>query len=85
VDLEQRRVRWRREFERGALGRPRIASRTVFVGESEGAFMALRLENGEEVSRLEYGNGFTAPATVARGRGFVVSNGGTLFAFSYAR
>lgn len=85
VDLEQRRVRWRRVFERGALGQPRISARTVFVGESEGAFMALKLESGEEVSRLEFGNGFTAPATVARGRGFVVSNGGTLFAFDYER
>ncbi len=83
MDLEQRRIRWRRSFERGAPGKPGIDAETVFVGESEGGFMALSLQSGKEMSRLEYGNGFSAPAAVARGRGFVVTNGGTLLAFAY--
>jgi hypothetical protein len=68
--------------ERGAPGRPQIAGQVVFVGETEGAFLALSLANGKEIARLEFGHGFTAPAVTGRGRGFVVSNGGTLFAFN---
>lgn len=81
--LEQRRIRWRRSLERGAPGKPRIEGETLFVGESEGGFMALSLHSGKEISRLEYGYGFSAPAALARGLGFVVSNGGTLLAFRY--
>lgn len=82
LDLEERTVRWRRPIERGAPSDPRIAGGAVLVGESEGAFVALSLVDGRELGRLEAGGGFSAPAAVHEGIGFIVSNGGSLLAFA---
>ncbi|MBN1656138.1 MAG: PQQ-binding-like beta-propeller repeat protein [Deltaproteobacteria bacterium] len=83
LDLESRTLLWRFAVERGAPGEPTIAEQMVFVGESGGAFLALSLKNGAEIARIEFGHGFSAPASTAKGRGFVLSNSGTLLAFNY--
>jgi outer membrane protein assembly factor BamB len=72
---------WRHAFERGAPSTVSIANGQVLVGESNGSFISLDVDTGAELSRFESGYGFSARAAVARGRGFVLSNGGTLFAF----
>jgi outer membrane protein assembly factor BamB len=81
LDLEERSVLWRRRMQRGAPGDPRISGGTVLVGESQGAFVALSMANGNELGRVEAGDGFSATAAIHGELGFVVSNGGSLFAF----
>jgi len=76
-----REERWRRRAERGAMTPPVVSDGLLLVGESEGSFLGLDIRQGREVARLDAGNGFAASAAVAAGRGFVLSNGGTLYAF----
>jgi outer membrane protein assembly factor BamB len=76
-----RAVMWRRSFKRGAPTQAAAIGDVVLVGETDGAFLALRLTDGTEVGRVESGTGFSARPVIAAGRAFVVSNGGTLFAF----
>lgn len=83
LDAHTRDLLWNYEIIRGAPGVPTIDEQTVFVGESDGAFLALSLRNGEEIARIEFGHGFSAPASLTDGRGYVVSNSGTLMAFNY--
>jgi outer membrane protein assembly factor BamB len=83
VDVETHQLLWQYEIKRGAAGQPTIADQKVFVGESEGSFLALSLQTGQEIARIEFGFGFSATASVKHGRGFVMSNGGTLLAFNY--
>ncbi len=83
MDLRDRRVMWTRAVRRGAAGAPEVARGEVYVGESQGAFLALSLRTGHEIARMEFGHGFSAPASLSGGRGFVLSNGGTLLAFNY--
>lgn len=80
---EDREVRWRHAIERGSPTAPTIAGRQVLVGTSNGAFLALSIDSGRERGRFEAGHGFSARAAAEGGLGFVVSNGGSLFAFSY--
>jgi hypothetical protein len=42
--------------------------------------IALDVASGDELGRLESGHGFVARAAVAHGRGFIVTNSGTLLA-----
>jgi outer membrane protein assembly factor BamB len=83
MDVRTRELLWQYEILRGAPGEPTIDGEKVFVGESGGAFLALSLQTGQEIARIEFGHGFSAPASLARGRGFVLSNSGTLMAFNY--
>ncbi len=83
MDAQTRKLLWRYEILRGAPGEPTIDGQKVFVGESGGAFLALSLQTGREIARIEFGHGFSAPASLARGRGFILSNSGTLLAFNY--
>lgn len=84
LGLPDRAVLWTHRVLRGSAGVPSIAGDYVLVGENTGGFLALALPTGEELSRFESGYGFSAPASIADRRGFVVSNGGTLFAFALA-
>ena len=81
MSKDDRSVYWTHAFERGSLSRPVVAAGTVLVAEKGGPFVALDAESGFEVNRMEAGYGFSAPPAVAQGLGFVVSNGGSLFAF----
>jgi outer membrane protein assembly factor BamB len=81
-DTGTRRARWRRAVRRGAPGTARVERGVVLVGENLGGFLALSLDTGAELSRFESGHGFTAECAVAGRLGFVVSNGGSLFAFA---
>lgn len=81
VDRESRDILWRKRIPRGAPGEAIVARDLVLVGESQGGFVTLALQSGRELGRFETGHGFSARASVADGRGFILSNGGTLFAF----
>ena len=83
IGLPDHERRWRKRLGRGSPTSPVIAGRHILVGESTGSFLALTLESGREVGRFDAGHGFTAPAAVRGGLGFVLSNGGSLFAFTY--
>jgi len=83
LGLDDREVRWRHPIERGSPSAPTITGDQVLVGASNGPFLALALDSGQEQGRFEAGHGFSAPAAARGGLGFVVSNGGSLFAFSY--
>lgn len=82
IDRVDREVLWRRRIPRGSPSEPIVAQDLVLVGESQGGFVTLALQSGRELGRIETGHGFTAPAAVVSGRGFVMSNGGTLYAFA---
>lgn len=82
LDRVDRTVVWRKTIPRGAPTEPVIAQDLVLVGESQGGFLTLALQSGQELGRIETGHGFTAQASVADGRGFILSNGGVLYAFA---
>ena len=83
MDRRTHAIIWNHPVKRGAPSESAVAEGLVFVGESEGGFLALSSRTGEETARIESGHGFSAAASVKDGRGFLISNGGTLFAFSY--
>lgn len=83
IGAQDRERRWQKRLGRGSPTAPVIAGRHILVGESTGSFLALALESGREVGRFDAGYGFSARASVRGGLGFVVSNGGSLFAFTY--
>ncbi|MCC6874667.1 MAG: PQQ-binding-like beta-propeller repeat protein [Sandaracinaceae bacterium] len=78
----EREVLWRKRPPRGAVGHPTLVGDLVLYGETQGGFITASMATGEEIGRIEVGTGFTAPATVADGRGFILSNGGVLLAFA---
>lgn len=75
---------WRRHAIQGAPGVPVIAAGNVFVPESQDGMVALDIQSGAERGRLHTAHGITTPASLADGQGFVLSNAGRLYAFSYA-
>lgn len=78
-----KRLLWAHPIERGVGTAPVIANQAVLVGETEGGFIALSLETGHEINRIESGSGFSAPAAVLGNRAYVLSNGGLLYAFHF--
>ncbi len=84
LDRLSREIVWRKRLPRGAPSIPVVASDLVMFGESMGGFVTVALQDGEELGRIETGHGFTARAAFHQGRGFVLSNGGTLYAFAVA-
>lgn len=82
LDRETREVAWRRPLERGAPGQPVIhASGVVLVAESTGSLVVVDLRSGRELGRLDAGRGFGARPALAGRLGWIMSNGGQLFAF----
>ncbi len=82
VDRSDHSTIWRKRLPRGAPGRPMVAGDLVLFGESQGGFVTLDLSSGEELGRFESQHGFNASPAIADGRGFVLGNGGTLYAFA---
>ena len=82
IDRVEHTVLWRKRLPRGAPGRPMVAGDLVLFGESQGGFVTLDLSSGQELGRLESQHGFNATAAIADGRGFILGNGGTLYAFA---
>ena len=76
---------WRWDVRKGAPGVPVIAAGHVYVPESQDGLVALDVQSGRERGRLHTAHGITTPASLAHGQGFVLSNAGRLYAFSYAR
>lgn len=74
---------WRWNVRQGAPGVPVIAAGQVFVPESQDGLIALDLTSGRERGRLHTAHGITTPASLADGQGFVLSNAGRLYAFTY--
>jgi outer membrane protein assembly factor BamB len=83
LDLPGLNLRWQRRVERGNPGRAEIRGDNAYVSESRGALLALSLSDGRERGRLETAHGITAPASLEIGQGYVLSNAGTLYAFTY--
>lgn len=81
-DRVARRPLWERAASRGGPTQATVADGLVLFGETGGGFVTLALSSGRELGRFEAGHGFSAAATVAAGRGYVLSNGGSLIAFS---
>lgn len=71
---------WIKSLERGSFGVPQLAGSLVLIGDSRGSLVALRVDSGEEVGRIEAGHGFVARTSVQNQRGFVVTNAGVLLA-----
>ncbi|MCA9605687.1 MAG: PQQ-binding-like beta-propeller repeat protein [Myxococcales bacterium] len=82
IDREDREILWRRQLPQGSPGRSVVAGDLVLFGESQGGFVTLDLGSGRELGRFESQHGFSAAPSVADGRGFILGNGGTLFAFA---
>ena len=55
-----RTTRWIKSLERGSFGTPEIYRGLLLVGDSRGSLIALYAGNGEELGRLDAGNGFVA-------------------------
>lgn len=77
MDPDTRSVFWSHAIERGAPTRPVVTSQgLVLIGDTQGSFLALALQSGQELGRLDGGNGFSAPAGVSYDIAMVLSNGG---------
>jgi outer membrane protein assembly factor BamB len=83
LDLPDLTLRWQRKIERGAPGRAEAHGDGVYVAESLGALLTLALADGRELGRLETGHGVTAPPIIEGRHGFMLSNAGRLYAFTY--
>ncbi len=83
-DVATRGATWQRNPERGYFGVPEIYDGMLVVGDSRGSLVAIDIESGDEVGRLDSGHGFVARATFDSGRGFVVTNGGVLLSLRAA-
>jgi outer membrane protein assembly factor BamB len=79
-DPATRRTTWLKSTERGSFGVPELHDGLVLLGDSKGSLLALDVSSGDELGRLDAGHGFVARAAVAHGRGFIVTNSGTLLA-----
>jgi outer membrane protein assembly factor BamB len=79
-DPGTRRPVWIKATERGSFGVPEVRDGVLLLGDSRGSLVALDAASGDELGRLESGHGFVARATVSHGRGFIVTNSGTLLA-----
>jgi outer membrane protein assembly factor BamB len=73
---------WKTRIARGAPTAPIVEGDLILVGESEGGLLALALDDGRELGRLENGHGFAASAEVEAGLGAALSNAGGLFVFA---
>jgi outer membrane protein assembly factor BamB len=80
IDPLTRQARWVRVLERGSFGVPELFGDMVVLGDSRGSLVALDVDSGDEIGRIDAGHGFVARATIDGGRGFVVTNGGVLLA-----
>mgnify|MGYP001002220722 CR=1 FL=1 len=77
IEPGSRGVIWARPPGRGASTAPVITPQgLVLVGDSRGSFLALAMQSGQELGRLDGGNGFSAPAGVSHDLAVVLTNGG---------
>jgi outer membrane protein assembly factor BamB len=83
LELPDLSLRWRRKIDRGAPGQAEVRGDGVYVAESLGALLTLALADGKELGRIETGHGVTAPVTIEGRRGYMLSNAGVLYAFTY--
>lgn len=86
-ELQTRSASWTKPNERGSFGVPERRDGAVLLGDSKGSLIALSTQSGEELGRIDAGHGFIARASTSAsggGRGFVVTNGGTLLAMRVA-
>ena len=78
-------IEWERRMRFGGPTAPAIEGSIAVVGESQGSLVAFWIPNGQEIGRIEAGQGFTARPVIARGLGFSLSNSGALVAFGLVR
>lgn len=75
---------WIKPNERGSFGVPELHEGLAMLGDSRGSLIALALDTGDELGRVESGHGFVARPVGVGGHGFVLSNGGSLLALRVA-
>jgi outer membrane protein assembly factor BamB len=83
-DIAARAANWLKTLERGSFGPPELRAGLLLVGDSKGSLIALDARSGDELGRIDAGHGFVARAALGAGRGFVLTNGGTLLAMRVA-
>jgi outer membrane protein assembly factor BamB len=83
-DPATRAATWVKRTERGSFGTPELHDGLVLLGDTRGSLVALDVLTGDERGRIEAGHGFIARPVSAAGRGFVLSNSGTLLAMRVA-
>ncbi|MGF1466457.1 MAG: PQQ-binding-like beta-propeller repeat protein [Sandaracinaceae bacterium] len=81
-EIDRREVRWRKMAVRGAPSMAVVVGDRALFGETRGGLVTVNVRNGRELGRVELGHGIAAPPSVAAGRGFVLTNGGTFLAFA---
>lgn len=81
-DVRRRQVAWHIDSENGAPSRAVVAGDILLVAESLGSLRAFHIRTGEEIGRIDAGTGFSSPPTVVGRAGWILSNGGSLIAFS---
>ena len=83
-DPATRRAIWVKTLERGSFGTPEHHRGLLLLGDSRGSLVALDAGDGTELGRIDAGHGFLARPALTEGRGFVLTNGGTLLAMRIA-
>ncbi|HEY6878706.1 MAG TPA: PQQ-binding-like beta-propeller repeat protein, partial [Polyangiales bacterium] len=83
-ELSTRSARWIKPNERGSFGTPVMRGNAVLLADSKGSLIALGAEDGEELGRIDAGHGFLARPATVEGRGYILTNGGTLLAMRVA-
>lgn len=73
---------WRATTVGGSPSPLALSGQCVLYGETRGDVVCLDRDNGEELSRVSGNRGFSAGAAVANGLGFILSNGGLLYALN---
>lgn len=83
IELASFSPRWVRKARPFIVGSVSVHDDSVYVTETRGALLALALADGRERGRIQTEHGFLASPTLREGRGFILGNAGTLYAFDY--
>ncbi len=81
LDLKRRQANWSFRFERHIPVEVADFGPYLFVSTTAGPLTVLDLETGELLGRWNPSQGFNTPVVFEQRRGFVLSNGGYLYAF----
>jgi outer membrane protein assembly factor BamB len=71
---------WLKPTERGSFGVPLVIGDLAIVGDSRGSLIAVSVESGDELGRIDAGHGFIAAPSGQGARAYVLTSGGSLLA-----
>jgi len=83
IELASMSPRWVRRARPFIVGNVSVHDDSVYVTETRGALLSLALADGQERGRIQTEHGFLASPSLGEGRGFILGNAGTLYAFDY--